>query len=110
MFIVGSSFSGKYYLSFKELKNVSASLKVGSAKTLNWNAFKRTKSDEQYIDDLNCEEEIRENSEFEGATVVFADTLEHNQKQSSHSLHKGITKIYMFTICPTHTPINQKEQ
>ena len=59
---------------------MSASLKFGSAKTLIWNAFERTKSPEQCIDDLNSEEEIGENSEFEGATVVFADTLEHNQK------------------------------
>ena len=41
-----------------------------------------TRSPEQYNDNFNIEEKIREIGEYEGGIVIFDDMLDCNQKQT----------------------------
>ena len=42
----------------------------------------KTKSPEQYNDEINTEEKFRKKSEIEGSIVVFDEMLDYNQKQT----------------------------
>ena len=77
-----SIFFCKTSLILKKLKN-----------SPNRDIFIKTGSPEQYNDEFNTEDEIREVNECEGGIVVFNDMLDYNQKATDPFFTRGVTKI-----------------